>query len=460
MRRTFRHSVLCLCAFLAASYAQTGGQQDEPGLTPREKMFLDRIEKLEQRLAVLEARQKENVAPAAANPSAALAKPVPPPAQLPGWLPEFFKGATVNLYMDGYYTYNFNRPVGRINVLRPYDELSNSFTLNQAGVVFERTPDLAEGRRLGLRLDFMYGEATAALGGSPANEPRPQIYPNIFQAFGAYMVPVGSGLEVDFGKMASPLGFEGTYTKDQINYSRSFLFTFLPFYHMGFRTIYRINSKVGLQYMLVNGISQTEDFNGFKSQHFQLVLKPAKSLSWTLNYYFGREQRDLVPLANPYTITLPVAQPGLSITPIQPEPNGRTHILDTYAVWNVTPKLEAVGEFDYGVSRGFTDSAPSHFAGGAGYLKYQFVPSFYLGGRFEYVSDRGGLLSGVSQALKEGTLTATWQWADAFQLRGEYRRDWSNQPFFLSHEPSVRKQQEDTATLGLIWWFGGRQGAW
>lgn len=125
MMRTFRYSVLCLCTFLVSSYGQTGEPQDEPGLTPREKMLLDRIEKLEQRLAVLESRQKAGVAPAAtatnqplaANPSSALAKPDAPEAQLPGWLPEFFKGTTVNLYMDGYYTYNFNRPVGRINVL-------------------------------------------------------------------------------------------------------------------------------------------------------------------------------------------------------------------------------------------------------------------------------------------------------------------------------------------------------
>jgi hypothetical protein len=39
---------------------------------------------------------------------------------LPGTLPG---GATLNYYLDGYYEYNFNNPVGRVNDLRAYDVL-------------------------------------------------------------------------------------------------------------------------------------------------------------------------------------------------------------------------------------------------------------------------------------------------------------------------------------------------
>ena len=96
---------------------------------------------------------------------------------------------------------------------------------------------------------------------------------------------------MDFGKFASSLGYEGNYTKDQMNYSRSFWFNYLPFYHFGFRNTYNFNSKVSAQYWLVNGANQSEDFNGFKSQAFQLVLKPNKAVSLTSTYYFGQEAR-------------------------------------------------------------------------------------------------------------------------------------------------------------------------
>jgi hypothetical protein len=78
----------------------------------------------------------------------------------------------------------------------------------------------------------------------------------------------------------------------------------------------------------------------------------------------------------------------------------------------------------------------------------------------EYLGDKGGLFSGKSQALKEASLTATYQFAEGFQTRLEYRRDFSNLPFFLTSVPGLLRKEQSTATLGLIWWFGGKQGAW
>jgi hypothetical protein len=42
----------------------------------------------------------------------------------------------------------------------------------------------------------------------------------------------------------------------------------------------------------------------------------------------------------------------------------------------------------------------------------------------------------------------------------EFRRDFSNAPFFLTSTPGVLKKEQSTATLGLIWWFGSKEGAW
>jgi hypothetical protein len=75
------------------------------------------------------------------------------------------------------------------------------------------------------------------------------------------------------------------------------------------------------------------------------------------------------------------------------------------------------------------------------------------------LSDRGALFSGLTQALKEHTLTAEYKFGEGFLLRGEYRRDYSNLPFFLTDFPDVLKKEQNTATLGLIWWFG-KEGSW
>ena len=372
---------------------------------------------------------------------------------------DFFRTTTFNLMIDSYYGYNFNKPVGRINLLRAYDVLSNSFSLNQATLVIERVPDVQVGRRYGARLDLQYGQATETLQGNPANEMRPQVYRPVFQAYGTYVLPVGNGLTVDFGKWASSLGIETNYSKDQMNYSRSYFFNFLPFYHFGFRTRYEVNDKLTLMYHVINGVQQSEDFNGFKSQHLALILTPVKSVSWQVNYYEGREGRSTEQVLIPGPPTIPT-QPGLSTNVIRHAPSGRLHIVDSYATWNATDKLTFALEGDYVISRATQTAAPSRVTGGAAYARFQLNPQFMLAGRAEYLSDRGGLFSTLTQALKETTVTADYKVAEGFLLRGEWRRDFSNQPFFLTNTQGMLKKEQNTATLGLIWWIGQKEGPW
>jgi hypothetical protein len=435
-------------------------------LTPeeRERLLLERIEALETRLAALETSKGEP-SPSAANVAGVVAAPpvteVAPGPQVSGNNPasDLLPGTSMNFFFDGYYGYNFNRPVGRVNLLRAYDVMSNSFSLNQTGLIVERAPDVEAGRRWGFRLDLMYGQATETVQGSAANEPRPQAFRPLWQAYGTYVVPVGRGLNVDFGKFASSLGYESNYTKDNFNYSRSYYFNFLPFYHFGFRARLPLNDKLSVMYHLMNGQQQSEDFNGFKSQHFAVIVTPHPRVSWQVNYYFGQEQRDLVPDLNPTLPTLPT-QPGLSTTPITPTLRGRLHILDSYVTWNATDKLTLALEGDYVINRVQTNSAASVLFGGAVYAVYNFHPHFGLAARAEYLSDRNGLFSGTSQALKETTLTANFPVTDGFLVRAEWRRDFSNQPFFLTSQPSVLRKEQNTATVGMLWWFGRKQGSW
>jgi hypothetical protein len=295
--------------------------------------------------------------------------------------------------------------------------------------------------------------------GSGANEQRPQVWRNLFQAYGSYLAPVGSGLQLDFGKFASSLGNEGNYSKDQIAYSRAYSFNYLPFYHMGLRASYNITPRVNFTYWLVNGANDTEDLNGFKSQGFLFALKPASSLTWNVNYYFGQEARDVAPTLNPGAPISPT-QPGLPATNISPAPNGREHIFDTYATWQATPKLTLIGEADYVLNRTVNQQQPARVVIGGFTAKYALPRSWNLGARTEYFDDRGGLFSGATQALKEATVVLDHTFAPGFIARAEYRRDWSNQRFFLSDTAGLLMHAQTTATLGLMYWWGTKQGSW
>jgi hypothetical protein len=427
------------------------------------------VQKLQARVDELEGKPRASIQPAVPDSSTAApvqtsaAQGLPtqgsstPSASRSGT--SLLGGTTVNFLFDGYYSYNFNNPIGRVNLLRAYDVSSNAFSLNQTDLVLENAADVEHGKRFGLRLDLQYGQATATLQGNASNEPHPDVYRAIFQAYGTYIVPVGSGLTVDFGKWASSLGLEGNYTKDQMNYSRSYWFNFLPFYHMGARVNYKLHDTVALNYWITNGTQQTEPFNGFKDQLFGLNIQPRKNVAWTVNYYLGQEHPDVQFLPNYTGGGLPTAQ-GIPFVPIPNAPNGKLHIFDSYLTWLVSSRFTLGLEGDYVIQRLLTTSSPSHTSGGAGYARYQLTPKFAIAARTEYLSDRGGLFTGTTQAIKENTLTLEQKLADGLIVWGEWRRDASNHPYFLTDTLGTLKKEQSTATLGLVWWFGGKEGAW
>src|SRR5580700_1775002 len=196
--------LVLFCGILSPAW----GQEVESPLTPRERMMLQRIEQLEKRLAILEAKDQQT---ATVQPTGNAAQPVPqvaatvqepnqqaapPQPAEPSKLSDLLHGTTVNFLLDTYYAYNFNNPIGRVNYLRAYDISSNAFSLNQADLILENAPDPSKGKSFGARIDLQYGQATETLQGNPVNEPRPDVYRAIFQAYGTY---VRGGLTVDVG---------------------------------------------------------------------------------------------------------------------------------------------------------------------------------------------------------------------------------------------------------------------
>jgi hypothetical protein len=128
------------------------------------------VDQLQARVAELEARLNstalaENKAP----PAPLQTSPPAPPARASE--PTSVAGTTINFLIDGYYSYNFNAPIGRANRLRAYDVSSNSFSINQAALVLENAPDPDHGKRWGARLDLQWGQATQTLQGNTANDP-------------------------------------------------------------------------------------------------------------------------------------------------------------------------------------------------------------------------------------------------------------------------------------------------
>ena len=276
-----------LLAVILLSHQTTIAQQLSVPADSSETVALRRsVKDLEERLKKLEAAQVSNSGsvsldkttfPVGATPSPAT-NPAPPAQgddkakSTDQGLLNFFREVEVSGFIDGYYGYNFNKPADRINVLRNFDTRSNQFALNLAEIVTEKKPDPLNSR-IGFRLDLDYGPATDLV---HATEPGGKdVYKVIQQAYGSYLAPIGSGLQIDFGKFVTVHGAEVIETKDNWNYSRGLLFAWaIPYYHFGVRAKYAFNSKVSLTGLVVNGRKTM----GAKHLASRLVLHQRPSL--------------------------------------------------------------------------------------------------------------------------------------------------------------------------------------
>jgi hypothetical protein len=86
------------------------------------------------------------------------------------------------------------------------------------------------------------------------------------------------------------------------------------------------------------------------------------------------------------------------------------------------------------------------------YLKYQPNAWFALVPRYEHFQDKDGWATLVPQTLQEFTLTGEFKHKDGVMMRWEYRRDFSDVPFFLKNANTFQKNQ-DTFTIGVVYAF-------
>lgn len=425
----------------------------------------NQIEDLQERLDKLEAKQRAgealNAKSASSVPLVASrnttaqdnsAKPAPTQAgdkdTDKGFL-NFLRDVEVSGFIDGYYGHNFNRPFNRRNQLRNFDFKNNEFALNLAELVIEKKA--AESSRFGFRMDLDFGAATDWVhsvepGGA-------DTYKHIQQVYGSFLAPVGKGLQIDVGKFVTQHGAEVIESKDNWNYTRSFLFAWaIPYYHAGVRASYTLNNKVSVMADVVNGWNNVEDNNGGKTVGFQLLLKPTSKLSILQNYMVGPEESDAIPvpasLANKHFVR---------------------QLYDSTLSYTITTKVAAMVNYDYGTEHQRAAGNTVHWQGVAAYLRYTPTRKWAFAPRFEWYDDHDGFttcsedpLSRCSQRIrfKEITLTGEYKFAQNVIGRLEFRNDWADIPFFrqrtalpLIDPVSVLSKNQTTITGGIVFTF-------
>jgi hypothetical protein len=332
-------------------------------------------------------------------------------------------------YLDGYYSYDHNRPSnaanGQVNDFYNFNDKTDQFNLSAAKLTINHDAD-----PVGVHIDLIFGRTNTLL--HSATEKDTDNY--IEQAYISAKPPKTHGTELDFGQFVTSAGAEVIEAKDDWNYSRSLLFAYaIPYYHFGLRTSTPITSTWTAGVQVVNGWNNVVDNNGGVTIGLtSAVTKP--KYGWAVNYYTGPENTDTQ--------------------------KGYRNLIDTTFTLTPSSKFNAYVNYDYLQNRAPTgvgsQETSDHLSGIALAVHSAITGKASLTGRFEFLNDNEGFSTGTAQKLKEFTATYEYKWAAGLLSRIEYRDDWSNQDVF--HKGDTRLvDAQSTLTVAFIAFFGPKR---
>ena len=462
MNGTIRPAAALFLTFVLPGAALAGGESPEPAPASAETCsettetpstasgLREEISALRARLSDLEAELETKLASLgtdgdsvgvgveptlAARAAEAEARPLPP--SLPAQDEDDDDGATGSVttggqdlsitgLVDTYYTRNANDPGDGTNTLYYTNPNARGFGLNQVKLEFDASGD----GPIGFRSDVWFGSGARLF--REGLEPGPLadvLY--LQQAYGYYQFD--GGAQVDVGLFGTIAGLEVAESHLNWNYTRGLLWAWNePFSHLGAKVSFPVRDDFTGTLMLVNGFDNAFDQNSGKTYGVQGSWAPHDGFNTTVTWIQGPENE------------------GTN--------DGWLNDLSWNFYLGINEHVEAMANMDY-----ISNTDPFEMTGtswGIGaYLRVHINDHLRIAERFEFMRDRQGRSTGVEQTLRENTITLEAQpVADDPRLlvRFEYRRDWSDVPFFScsSCEEGAGRLAQDTFTIGTTWVFG------
>lgn len=193
---------------------------------------------------------------------------------------------TLSEYVEGYYSYDFNKPVNNSKPGFIYNHnRHNEFNLNlgfvKAAYATERTrANLAVA--VGTYMNANYAAEPATL-------------KNIFEANAGYKLSAKNNLWFDIGIMPSHIGFESAIGKDNWTLTRSLVAENTPYFESGAKLTYTTkDGKLLLSALALNGwqrITRVEA-NSLMSWGTQVTYKPSGKVTLNYSTFIGTDKPD------------------------------------------------------------------------------------------------------------------------------------------------------------------------
>lgn len=197
-------------------------------------------------------------------------------------------------FVDIAYTQNFNNPNSDLNQMHIFDTDANAFMAHLAQIMVERPADAGGSLldRAGFRARLNFGldsRVTRARSNYQTGTSNDEV--DFQELYAEYIVPVGNGLKIQFGKMNTLIGYEVINSFENANFSRSFMFgTGQAFTTTGVRFTYTFSPLITTVFGVVNGWDNVDDNNRGKTIEYLVALTPHERFGVTWYGSYGPEQ--------------------------------------------------------------------------------------------------------------------------------------------------------------------------
>jgi hypothetical protein len=329
---------------------------------------------------------------------------------------------TITGLVDVNYNINFNNPLSRMNGYRNFDVDENNFNINEARLTFQKNA-----APVGFRVDLAYGQTMDFVNNNSYLGNQVSLK-NVEQAYLTAVIPIGSGLTVNAGKMVTHMGGEVIETLGNINYSRSLLFTLaIPYAHDGVCAEYTWSPQFSTNLYVYNGWNTAVDNNTDKTLGAEITWTPDSVFNFTENFIGGAEES-------------------------APDATAKRYVFDSIFNLQATNALFLTLDADYGQESHTVDGF-AVWKGAALTGKYTIDTISAIAARGEFYYDQNGFTTGTLQKLKEVTVTYEYKFGGSLVTRLEYRYDWSNVSTFEDSMGNFTKNNQSTLLIGSVYSF-------
>jgi hypothetical protein len=325
----------------------------------------------------------------------------------------------LHAFVDLYYAYNANHPANGLNFIPGTGttaKQADAFSVNLAQVELSMPAN-----PVGFRIAVGAGTAEEVL---HAAEPGgSDVWRHLLLASVTYQTHIGRGLAFEGGIMPCHVGMESFASKDNWNYTRSWLAEFSPYYETGLKISYPFSESWSGQFYVVNGWQIIGENNSAKTFGTQVAYGSDK-VSASFNTLAGPE---LPGNDSDWRLF------GDFVLTVRPTPS-----------WSFGANVDVASESQ-------PSGASASWWGAAVYARFAPAAGPYaVTLRAERFDDPDGAISGTDQDLTEGTLTFAYQPSKHLILKVEGRYDRSTASVFATQSVAPSGQPDLTPSETLV----------